>query len=207
LPVQGSAFDVWRASLERVHRWLARERAKAGFSVRAFLIFFVINLGCFWWALLTAYPEKLQGLKAVEYTLIGFPVAFMGAAFDVASLAVTMWAVSQALKARSNRVYLAYLSIDVGIAVLATLWVLFAFIVSGWLVAQILPINETLADRAELYQERIANVVVHPLARETIKNVYFGAIMGASAMIPTLAHAAIALWALARTTRAKALAR
>jgi hypothetical protein len=194
-----SPFDVWRASLEQVHAWLSRARTRKGFTAKAFGLFVLVNLACFWWALLTAFPDKLVGLKALEYVLIGFPVSILGAAFDVASLAVTLWAVARALEARSNATYLAYLSIDLVIAVLATFWVLFAFIVSGWLVAQVLPIEETLADRAALYQDRVAGALFHPLARESIRNVYFGAIMGASAMIPTISHVLIALTAFARS--------
>lgn len=196
-----AGFEVWRGSLAAVHIWLARERARPRFAVRAFGLFFAINLACFWWALLTAYPWKLHGLKLAEYALIGFPVSVLGAAFGVASLAVTAWAIRKALEARSNCAFLAYLSIDLLIAVLSTLWVLFAFIVSGWLVSLVLPINETLADRAELYQGRVADIWVHPLALETLRNVYFGLVMGASAMIPTVVHVALGLWALARARR------
>lgn len=195
----GSTFDTWRASLEAVHGWFVRMRAETrGFLVKAFGVFVAINLACFWWAVLTAYPEKLAGPEALEHFLISFPVAFLGAVFDVASLGVTLWAIDRALKARLHATYVAFLGVDLVIAAAATFWVLFAFVVSGWLVGHIIPVGETLADRAELYQDRVARALDYPFARESIKNVYFGMVMGASAMIPTLLHVLFALWAFLR---------
>lgn len=195
----GSAFESWRASLEIVHGWFVRlRRDTPGFAAKAFAVFVVINLACFWWALLTAYPEKLASHENLEHVLIGFPVAALGAAFDVVSLGVTLWAISRALQARSHAVYLAFLGVDLVIAAAATMWVLLAFIVSGWLVGYVIPVGETLLDRTELYQDRVANAVGDPFARESIKNVYFGMVMGASAMVPTILHALLALHAFAR---------
>ena len=194
MTIMTTAFESWRGALEMVHAWFDRARVEVkAFNTKAFFIFFALNLACFWWALLTAYPEKVFDQGGLEYILIGFPVSILGALFDVASLRVTLWAISKALGARSNTTYVAFLGVDLVIAVVATFWVLFAFIVSGWLVGHVIPVGETLGDRADLYQDRVASALDQPLARESIKNVYFGVLMGASAMIPTIVHALLAL--------------
>lgn len=195
---QASLFDIWRGSLRRVHGWVDHVREDRHFLVKAFVLFFFINLICFYWALLTAYPERLHGMKAVEYTMTGVPVSLLGAVFDVVTLGIIIWAVNRALATRSNAMFLAYLSVDFIIAIVATFWVLFAFYVSGWLVAQVLPINDSFAQRTELYQERVAGLFLHPLAAESLKNVYFGLILSGSSMLPSLAHVAIAVVALAK---------
>ena len=200
MTVLNSVFATWRASLEAVHGWFVSTKTQTRrFSAKAFGVFVLINLGCFWWAVLTAFPYQLRGPEGLEHALIGFPVAVMGAMFDVASLGVTLWAIDRALKASSNLTYVAFLGVDLLIAAAATLWVLFAFVVSGWLIGHLIPVGETLTDRAELYQGRVARVLEYPFARESIKNVYFGMVMGASAMLPTILHALFALWALVRT--------
>jgi hypothetical protein len=51
-----------------------------------------------------------------------------------------------------------------------------------------------MADRADLYESRIAGVVVNPLAMATLKNVYVATIMGLSAMVPTVMQCLVALW-------------
>jgi hypothetical protein len=175
-----------------------RVREDPNFTPKAFVVFFLINLACFYWALLTAYPERLHGMKAVEYTMTGIPVSLLGAVFDIVTLGIIIWAVNRALATRNNLVFLAYLSVDFIIAVVATLWVVFAFYVSGWLVAQVLPINDSFAQRTELYHDRVAGVFLHPLAAESLKNVYFGLILSGSSMLPSIAHVVIAVGALAK---------
>jgi hypothetical protein len=59
------------------------------FLPKTFLFFVALNLACFWWALLTAYPNLMSGPGADEYILMGFPVAVLGALFDSLSLLVT----------------------------------------------------------------------------------------------------------------------
>ena len=150
--------------------------------------FVILNLACYWWALLTTYPQHLISYKGEEYVLMGFPVSVMGALFDSLSLFVTMIIVKRALCSASNLHYVAFLSVDLLIAVLATFWVLFAFVASGWFVSFILERPETFTDRTELYEGRLWSVLLNPFAPDNIRNVYFGIIMGASALLPTLCH-------------------
>ena len=151
------------------------------------------------WALLTAYPEYVVGPKAEEYVLMGFPIAVLGAVFDCLSLLATLFIVGRALRSTSNNRFLAYLSVDVVIAILAGLWVLFAVVVSGWLVSFILSSPETMAFRSNLYQGRLASLLNAPFSPDNLRNLYFGVIMGASALFPTLFHFFLACWSLCRS--------
>lgn len=188
-----AAFAHWRSSLLYFQQWFERRRVETRYFLpKVFLAFVGINLLCFWWALLTAYPGLLFSHKTVEYILTGFPVAVLGALFDSLSLFVTLLLIDRALSAKSNISYVGYLSIDLFIAVLATFWVLFAFMLSGWIVSLVLQNPETMSQRTGLYQSRLANVLEDPFSRESLRNVYFGMIMGASALLPTLFHMGMA---------------
>lgn len=182
-------FSTWRGSLEHFLGWFQDVRGRTRyFPLKAFLFFCAINLAFFWWALLTAYPAYVVGPKVEEYALMGFPVAVLGAVFDCLSLVATLFIVGRALRSTSNNSFLAYLSVDVVIAVLAGLWVLFAFVVSGWLVSFILSSPETMAYRSTLYQGRLTSLLNAPFSPDNLRNLYFGVIMGASALFPTLFH-------------------
>jgi hypothetical protein len=109
----------------------------------------------------------------------------------------------RALRSESDHRFLAYLSVDLVIAVLAGLWVLFAFAVSGWLVSLILSVPETLAARGHLYQDRIASLMSEPLGRDNLRNLYFGVVMGASALFPTLFHLFLVCRSWLRSLRAR----
>jgi len=186
-------FSYWRSALLHLYTWFQDLRARTRyFYVKAFLVFVLLNLACFWWALVTAYPDLLGGEKAIEYVLTGFPVSVFGAVFDSLSLLVTLYIVRRAIESTSNLSFFGYLSVDLLIAILATFWVLFVFIVSGWLVDLILAQPETLADRKHLYHGRLLGVLRDPFGHESIRNMYFGIVMGASALIPTLLHILLA---------------
>ena len=186
---EATLFFFWRSSLKRFLTWFENVQASSRyFYAKIFVGFVIVNLGCFWWALLTAYPGHLLSAKAQEHILIGFPVSFLGAIFDSLSLLVTLLMIRRALTSNSNLVYLGFLSIDILIAILATFWVLFAFVVSGWLVSFVLAIPETMNSRTTLYQGRLADLFSDPFGADNLRNVYSGVIMGASALLPTLFH-------------------
>ena len=87
------------------------------------------------------------------------------------------------------------------IAIVATFWVLFVFSISGWLVSFI-PIkseiakHESLEDRNKAYADRAFAAIKNPTGKEEMRNIYFGIIMGFSAMIPTCVHIFSALFSL-----------
>ena len=186
-------FSYWRSALLHLYTWFQNLRGRTRhFYVKAFLVFALLNLACYWWALVTAYAGLLGTDKALEYVLTGFPVAVFGAVFDSLSLLVTLYIVRRAIESTSNLSFFGYLSVDLLIAILATFWVLFVFIVSGWLVDLILAQSETLSDRQHLYQGRLMGVLRNPFGYESLRNIYFGVVMGASALIPTLLHILLA---------------
>ena len=187
-------FQMWRLSLEQTISWFnSRKQSTRLFWIKIFVAFVVINSACFWGALLTTYPQLLQSYKADEYILISGPVAILGAVFDSFSLLVTIYIIQKALMSKNNASYIAFLSVDLLIAILATFWVLFAFIISGWLVSLVLEQPETIDYRLSLYEGRAWSAMLNPFGSENIKNIYFGVVMGASALLPTLFHAFLAL--------------
>ena len=82
------------------------------------------------------------------------------------------------------------------------------FSISGWLVsffpaektvheqvtAQVN--KETLSDRGKLYEKRVAAAINNPTGEDERKNIYFGIVMGLSAMIPTAVHIFCALFSM-----------
>lgn len=137
---------------------------------------------------------------------MGIPVGVMGALFDYFSLFITLMMVRRALKTSNNARYMAYLSIDLLIDVLATLWVLFAFIASGWIVGLILNRPETFDSRSILFEGRVWGALFNPFGAGNLRNIYFGMIMGASALLPTLLHSCLAGWSAIRTVMQRLIA-
>ncbi len=180
---------IWRRSLEKLLNFYALKRGSlTSFFPKLFLFFMLLNMICFWLAILTSYPQEAFGNEKGEYLIMQFPVGFLGALFDSASFFITVWIARRALKTTSLPSYLAHLSIDVLIAVVATFWVLLVFSVSGWLVGLVQQSSQSLAQSSVKYENRLASAVRDPTGRENIKNIYFGVIMGFSAMIPTMIH-------------------
>lgn len=199
-----------------------------------FVFFVLLNIGCYWLALLTAFPELVQGNAVYHYFKIQFPVAFFGAVFDTFSFFVTIFIVRHALRTRNNFVYTAHLSIDLLIAILAAMWVLFVFSLSGWIVGYLdaksppqtsvqiqvkKPVTKSpekkitevaktkkrkpesrkpavkegtpestmsLSDRTNYYKQVVEEALANPWANRN--NIYFGAIMGVSASLPSCLH-------------------
>ncbi len=183
-----SIIAIWRESLERL---LVFYEAKRGNSVsffpKLFLFFVVINIACYWWAMFTAYPWLTRGPAGAENFMIQFPVGILGALFDTLSFFVTVFIIRLALRARRNWEYVAHLSLDLVIAILATFWVLFVFSFSGWLINFWEGAPAVLAARNEKYGRLLINAVDSP--ENNLRNIYFGLIMGISASLPTCVHA------------------
>ena len=180
---------IWRRSLEKLLDFYARKRGSlTSFFPKLFIFFMLLNMSCYWIAILTAYPEEFAGGERFEYLLMQFPVGFLGALFDSFSFFVTVWIARRALKTTSLPSYIAHLSIDVLIAIVATFWVLMVFSVSGWLVGTLQHSSQSLAESSVKYENRLTDAVKDPTGRQNIKNIYFGVMMGFSAMIPTMVH-------------------
>ena len=135
----------------------------------------------------TAFPENTRGLSGAHYFKVQFPVGFLGAVFDSLSFFITIVIVRRALRATSGASYVAHLSVDFLIAIVATWWVLFVFTLSGWVISQFdARPAQALVYRSQLYEDRALEALRDPGA--SWRNIYFGLLMGASAMIPTTIH-------------------
>jgi len=192
-------ISFWREDLGKVIVFYESKRSQGDyFFLYLFSFFIFLNIACYWFAMLTAFPSLVFGKTFSYYFKIQFPVGVLGALFDSLSFFVTIFIVRRALLTVNTKIYIAHLSIDLVIAVLATFWVILVFIVSGWAVSFI----DTLGQSAELIQtydhetninkrtDKYVNTVNDALKNpsKNIQNIYFGLIMGISAMLPTMFH-------------------
>lgn len=189
-----NVMELWRARLAALLGNLEDRRNRTKyFYAKLFLFFVGLNVLCYWIAMVTAFPEVAFGPERVHYFWVQVPVGLLGAVFDSLSLFVTLYMVRRALTRTSNLSYATHLSVDGVVAGLATLWVLFVFSVSGWLVSVVGMAPESLAERGSVYQDRLVRALQDPTGRDELKNIYFGIVMGLSAMIPTLTHLYLSL--------------
>lgn len=189
-----SVISIWKQSLAQLLAYYDSKRgALRSFFPKLFLFFVVLNISCYWWAILTAYPEEALGPERAHYFLIQFPVGLMGALFDSLSFFITIHIARRALRATSTKSYLAHLSVDIVIAIIATWWVLLVFSISGWMVSLIQQSPESFTQRSYVYERRLVEAVKDPTSRKSIKNIYFGVIMGVSAFLPTMTHLTLSL--------------
>ena len=192
-------ISYWRKDLQRAILFYERKRFQGdSFFLYLFTFFVLLNIICYWFAMVTAFPSLVSGKTFGYYFKVQFPVGILGALFDSLSFFVTIFIVRRALLTVSTKIYIAHLSIDLVIAVLATFWVILVFIVSGWTVS----FFETLGQPEELIQtydhetninkrtSKYVTTVNDALKSpsENIQNIYFGLIMGISAMLPTMIH-------------------
>lgn len=182
-----SIIATWKTSLGRLlHFYDTRRGPLYTFFPILFIVFVVINIACYWWAMATAFPELTRGAAGVYYFKIQFPVGILGALFDSLSFFVTIYIIRRALYSRKNWDYVAHLSIDLVIAILATFWVVYVFSLSGWLINLLENTPQDLVARTDRYEQMLTDAVASPTAN--LRNIYFGLIMGVSAMIPTCTH-------------------
>ncbi len=92
----------------------------------------------------------------------------------------------------------------IGTAVLATFWVLFVFSASGWMISLMGSQPESLVARNSAYQDSLFQALQDPTGREELRNIYFGALMGLSAALPTLTHVYCSLRAAVSSIRGAA---
>ena len=207
-------FETWREDLSLISEKYKSWRLNTKFYFLKIFIFFIfLNDISYWFAIAITYPEILTSeAELLYYTKVQIPVALLGALFDSLSLYITLLVIRRALLSISNLSYISHLSIDLLIAIAATFWVLFVFSISGWIVKSTFNKTEdktavssqsleqvssqSLEQRNQLYADRATSAFKNPTGREEMKNIYFGLIMGLSAIIPTCAHIACALFSL-----------
>ena len=189
----------WRKDLDRVLLFYESKRSHGdSFFLYLFSFFVFLNITCYWFAMVTAFPSLVFGKTFIYYFKVQFPVGFLGALFDSLSFFVTIFIVRRALLTASTKVYIAHLSIDLVIATLATFWVILVFIVSGWVISFIETIGHSeeliqtydhetnINKRTDKYVSTVNDALKNP--SKNIQNIYFGLIMGISAMLPTMIH-------------------
>jgi hypothetical protein len=180
---------IWRDSLHTILDIYERRRGPLRiFFPLLFLFFVVLNVGCYWWGIFTAFPQYMLTHEANHYLKLQFPVGILGALFDSLSFFITIWIIRRALAAKKTSEYVMHLSLDLVIAVIATFWVLFVFTSGGWLISLFESVPEELTLRGEKYTTRAVQALQDPTGRENAKNIYFGIIMGVSAALPTCLH-------------------
>lgn len=190
-----TVISLWKDSLRKLIIYYENHRGSLKTFFPALFMFFVfLNISCYWLAMLTAYPQHAFGNESLHYFLVQFPVGFLGAVFDSLSFFVTIYIAKKALKTTTTVNYIAHLSIDFIIAVLATWWVLFVFSVSGWIIGIVLQQPESLAARNYVYEQRFVEAINEPTKRDNLKNIYFGVVMGISAMLPTFTHLSMSVY-------------
>lgn len=182
-----NSITTWKNSLRNLIIFYETKRGSIyTFCATLFLLFVLINIACYWWAMFTAFPELTRGSAGQHYFKVQFPVGFLGALFDSLSFFVTIFIIRRALRAQKTMEYISHLSLDLVIAVLATFWVLFVFSFSGWIIHLLDSIHQDFADRNEDYKRMLVDALTRPAANK--RNIYFGLIMGVSAMLPTCGH-------------------
>ena len=182
-------IGIWRDSLHQVLDVYERRRGSIKvFFPLLFLFFIILNIACYWWAIYTAFPFYMMTHEASHYVKLQIPVGFLGALFDSLSFFVTIWIIKRALASSKTSEYIFHLSLDLVIAILATLWVLFVFSFGGWIISIWESAPEELIERGNKYTTRAVQALKDPTGRENAKNIYFGLIMGVSAALPTSFH-------------------
>ena len=124
-------IKVWKKYLLKTLRlFLEISKRTNYFKLKIVVFFILINIFFYWTAMLIAFPELVFGSSSLEYFLLQFPVGILGGFFDSLSLIITIYMVKRAISSYSNFMYIAHLSVDLLIACIATMWVLFVFIFS-----------------------------------------------------------------------------
>ncbi len=220
---QEQLFDLWRRRLGlTLTKINALRHHQKHFNIKLYSFFALINAISYQWAMGLVFPHMAFGYDRGHYFMILFPVALLGAVFDHLSFFVTLYLIKSALKRLSHLSFIAHLACDAVIAVLATGWVLFVFIFSGWLINSIQgkhyqqkkdgtfsvvvkqqrdgkTVSSSRApdhfeQRSAVYQKRLMDAVHRP--SQNWKNITFGAIIGLSAMLPTFAHIVMFLFSI-----------
>ena len=202
----------WKKDLKRILLLYESVRFKSNyFFLYLFLFFILINISCYWFAMLSAFPSLVFGNTFNYYFKVSFPVGILGALFDSLSFFITILIVKKAILTTNSKIYIAHLSIDLLIAIIATFWVLVVFILSGWVVSYFEIINQPkesielydhetkINKRTDKYINTVNDAIINP--SENIQNIYFGIIMGFSAMIPTVIHFSMFLKSLYRSLK------
>ena len=97
-------ISIWKSSLQRVLTYYETRRGDLKiFYPTLFLFFITLNMVCYWWALITGFPQYLRGAAAWHYFKLSLPVGCLGAVFDSLSFFVTIYIIRRATHFHSRR--------------------------------------------------------------------------------------------------------
>ena len=78
---------LWKTILPKINENLENRKSQIEhLFIYLFMFFIIINISCYWFAMITAFPYLVLGSTFNYYFKIQFPVGFLGALFD------TFWA-------------------------------------------------------------------------------------------------------------------
>ncbi|MDX1522202.1 MAG: hypothetical protein R3264_11280 [Anaerolineae bacterium] len=176
-------IEIWKGSLGRLLKFYEAHRGPLIIFFPLLFVFFVlVNIAFYWWAMVTAFPFLINP----HYFRVQFPVGILGALFDSLSFFVTIFIIRRALRTKHWGEYVSHLSVDLLIAILATFWVVYVFSISGWIISFFEAAPQSLGARNDRYEQMLVDALEQPT--DNLRNIYFGLIMGISAMFPTLIH-------------------
>ena len=92
-------IKIWRLDLIRLIRYYENRKSQIeNFFIYLFVFFIIINISCYWFAMITAFPNLVFGSTFNYYFKIQFPVGLLGALFDSLSFFITIYIIQKALK-------------------------------------------------------------------------------------------------------------
>ena len=101
-------INVWRLDLNRLIRYYGNKKSQIEhLFIYLFVFFIIINISCYWFAMITAFPDLVFGSTLNYYFKIQFPVGLLGALFDFFSFFITIYIIQKALK---TTIFMHYLS-------------------------------------------------------------------------------------------------
>lgn len=188
-----STFYNWRLALSNLYEGYQKYRPKTTYLIISVFLFMVfLNIISYWFAMMTAFPDLVFNTQTgYHYFKVQFPVGIMSGFFDTISFFVTLMIIKHALQSNTNFKFVAHLSVDFLIGILSSFYVLLIFHLSPWIITLMEGVSEELTQRNFLMQERVVSALNSPF--DNWRNIYFGLIMGASAMLPTFVHLYMAI--------------
>lgn len=173
-------IQEWRDALHWIVSTYDRKRDTVRhFHWKLFAVLLGINIACYWFAMMTTFPELTFGARWMHFFKMQVPVGILAAAFEQVSVYITVYLMRHALASTSTRKYLGHLCVDVGIdfviGFIAALWVVFSFTFSSWLVnytTKLLtpaPVRTAQVQKARPAVRKPANRARTPRTRKTWK--------------------------------------
>ena len=97
--VLNKTIYFWRTDLIQLMSYYEQKKININnLLLYLFLFFIFLNISCYWFAMVTAFPELVFGITFNYYFKVQFPVGILGALFDSLSFFVKIYIIRIALK-------------------------------------------------------------------------------------------------------------